>query len=259
MLSPRRPGIHDPSRFEAPNLELVEDWGPEGHVRMVTLDPELSGVFPIIEVLAEQGVVVSLGHSNASYGQAIEAIRRGASFGTHLYNAMAPFDHRKPGLVGGLLASRDVTVGIIADGIHAHPGAVHAAWRAKEPDGLVLVTDAMAAMGMEHGTFDLGGTRVTVDDSGPRNADGRLAGSTLTLDAAVANLMSFTGCSDGDAVTAATLNPARVLGDSERGSLKVGARGDVTVVGSDFGVKVTLVGGDVAFSDGPYPQRGDQS
>lgn len=258
MLSPLRSGVHDASRFETPGLELVQGWSPEGHVRMVTLAPELSGALPIIEVLEQQGVVVSLGHSNASFEHAIEALGRGAGFGTHLFNAMSSFDHREPGLAGALLVTRSVAVAIIVDGVHVHPGAVQMAWHAKKPGGLVLVTDAMAAMGMGHGTFDLGSVRVTVDETGPRDADGRLAGSVLTLDRAMRNLVSFTGCSDADSVAAATLNPARVLGEPERGRVEVGARGDITVVDSDFVVKFTLVGGDVAFSVEPplQPRNG---
>jgi N-acetylglucosamine-6-phosphate deacetylase len=259
MLSPQRPGIHDPSSLQVPSLDLVENWSPEGHVRMVTLAPELVGSLAVIEALVDQGVIVSLGHSNATYAEAVEALRRGADFGTHLYNAMPAFGHRNPGLVGALLSSRSVTVGIIADGIHVDPGAVEVAWRAKGPNGLVLVTDAMAAMGMDHGSFDFGGIRVTVDDTGPRNTAGDLAGSTLTLDKAVRNLTLFTGCSASDAVTAATVNPARVLKDLERGRLEVGLRGDVTVVDSDFNVKTTIVGGEVAFSAMQFRQEGMRS
>lgn len=256
MLSPQRPGVHDPNLFQVPSLDLVEGWSQEGHVRMVTVAPELAGAWDIIEALDDRGVIVSLGHSNAAYGEAIEAIRRGASFGTHLYNAMSPFDHREPGLVGALLATPSVAAGIIVDGIHVHPGAVRMAWRAKKPDGLVLVTDGMAAMGMGHGTFDLGGVRVMVDDTGPRNHAGDLAGSTLTLERAIRNMVSFTGCCDVDAIAAATLNPALVLKDPERGRLEPGVRGDVTVLDADFNVKATLVGGEVASSVEPILQEG---
>lgn len=248
MLSPEQLGTHDPNSLRAPGSELAEGWSPEGHVRMVTLAPELSGAYAIIEALSQRGVVVSLGHSDASYDQTIEGLRRGASFGTHLYNAMRPFHHREPGIIGALLAEPSVTVGIIVDGIHAHPGAVQIAWQAKKPDNLVLVTDAMAAMGMGEGAFDLGNVTVTVDETGPRNPTGDLAGSTLTLDRAIRNFISITGCSEVEAIAASTANPARVLGDPDRGKLEVGARGDVAVVDSDFNVKATLVAGEVAFA-----------
>jgi len=248
MLSPMQLGTHDPVDLEVPEPELIEDWSPEGQVRMVTLAPEVPGAYDIIETLSERGVVVSVGHSDASYAQAVEGFRRGASFGTHLFNAMAPFHHREPGLIGALLDEADIAVGIIVDGIHLHPAAVRLAWRAKRPDRLVLVTDAMAAMGLGQGSFDLGTIEVTVDETGPRNPAGDLAGSTLSLDQAIRNFVSVVNCSEVEGVEAASTNPAGVVDDPGRGTLQVRARADATLVDSDLRVKATLVAGEVVFS-----------
>lgn len=248
MLSSERLGTHDPADLQLPRPEVIEGWSPKGNVRLVTLAPELEGALPIIETLTERGVVVSLGHSDASYDQAIEAFGRGAAFGTHLYNAMSPFHHREPGLVGALLTESSVSVGLIVDDTHLDAAAVKIAWDAKKPDHLVLVTDAMAAMGMAKGDFDIGTVAVNVDESGPRNLAGNLAGSTLRLDQAIRNLISQTRCSRPEAIGAATANPARVLGDRVRGTLEVGARGDVVLIDSGVNVQATLVAGDVVYA-----------
>lgn len=252
MLSPRRCGAHDPTHIRAPRPDIIDHWSPADGVRVATIAPELDGAGLIVEMLTQRGVVVSLGHSECSYDIAVDAIRRGASVGTHLYNAMSPLHHRDPGLAGALLDEASVTAGIIVDGLHVHPAAVRLAWTAKQPDGLVLVSDAMAATGIGHGTFDLGSTTVRVGLSGPRTPNGELAGSTLTLDEAIRNLISFTGCSVVEAVASATATPARILGDSSRGIIELGARGDLAIVDADLAVRATLMAGRVCFAD-PHP------
>jgi len=249
FLADSQRGAHDQRGLRVPNADVIEEWSPANHVVLVTLAAELSGADALVESLSRRGVVVALGHSNATYEQAVDAIERGARFGTHLFNAMSGFHHREPGLVGALLTAPDVTVGVIVDGAHLHPGAVELAWNAKKPHGLVLVSDAMAAMGMGHGSFDLGSVRVTVDGTGPRTVVGNLAGSTLTLDQAVRNFVSTTGCSVVEAANVSSTNPARVIGDADRGGLGVGMRGDVVLIDSDFNVELTVVGGRVTFSN----------
>ncbi len=247
MLSPKQPGTHDTLHLRDPEAVAHDTWSPDTGVRMVTIAPELPGALDLIETLVESGVVVSIGHSDATYDEAVAGIRHGATVGTHLYNAMSPFRHREPGLVGALLDETEVATEIIVDGIHSHPAAVRVAWRAKGPDHLVLITDAMAAMGMGHGRFAISSVDVTVDETGPRNADGVLAGSVLTMDEAVRNLAEFTGCSPAEAIGAASANPARVIGDPTRGVLEVGARADVTILDADLNAMLTLVAGDVVY------------
>lgn len=247
MLSPKQPGTHDTLHLRDPEAVVHDTWSPDTGVRMVTLAPELPGALDLIEALVESGVVVSIGHSDATYDEAVAGIRHGATVGTHLYNAMSAFRHREPGLVGALLDETEVATEIIVDGIHSHPAAVRVAWQAKGPDHLVLITDAMAAMGMGHGRFVISSVDVTVDEAGPRNADGVLAGSVLTMDEAVRNLAEFTGCSPAEAIGAASANPARVIGDPTRGVLEVGARADVTILDADLNAMLTLVAGDVVY------------
>ena len=243
MLSPKQPGTHDTLYLREPEAVAHDTWSPDTGVRMVTLAPELPGALHVIEALAENGVVVSIGHSDATYDEAVAGIRRGATVGTHLYNAMSAFRHREPGLVGALLDETELVTEIIVDGIHSHPAAVRVAWQAKGPEHFVLITDAMAAMGMGHGRFVISSIDVTVDEAGPRNANGVLAGSVLTMDEAVRNLAEFTGCSPAEAIGAATANPARVIGDPTRGVLEVGARADITILDADLNALLTLVAG----------------
>jgi len=247
-LSPDRRGAHDVSAIRVPGPDAADGWSSSQHVSMVTLAPELPGAYALIERLTENGVAVSLGHSNATYEQIVEAVGLGASFGTHLFNAMPPFHHRAPGVVGALLVEPDVTVGVIVDGEHLHSGSVEMAWKAKRPDHLVLVTDAMAAMGMDGGTFPLGSGQVVADGNGPRNPAGDLAGSILSYDLAVRNFKRITRCSVAEAVAVSSTNAARAIGDPKRGRLEVGRRGDVVLVDTAFNVKATIVGGMVAFA-----------
>lgn len=246
MLSPHRRGTHDPELLREPADVQTDTWHPGDHVRMVTLAPELPGALDLITELVDRGVVVSLGHSDASCIRAAEGFGRGATVATHLFNAMSPFHHRDPGMVGAALEIPEVTADLIVDGIHSHPGAVRLAWAMKKPNHFVLITDAMAAMGMDHGTFTIGNVDVTLDDTGPRNPDGDLAGSNLTLDAAVRNLQEFTNCTQEEAIRAATANPARVLGDVERGQIEPGARADLVVAHQNLDIAMTFVGGEVA-------------
>ncbi|MEN8114380.1 MAG: N-acetylglucosamine-6-phosphate deacetylase [Actinomycetota bacterium] len=245
MLSPKQPGTHDTLYLREPAEVATDTWGPETGVRMVTLAPELPGALDLITALAERGIVVSIGHSNATYDEAVAGFRAGATVGTHLYNAMSALHHREPGLVGALLAEPEVAAEIIVDGIHSHPKAVRIAWDAKGPDNLVLITDAMAAMGMGHGEFVISSINVFVDETGPRNASGVLAGSALTMDEAVRNLAEFAGCSAEEAIGAATANPAAAISDAERGVLEAGARADITLLDQGLGVVATMVGGAV--------------
>ena len=210
----------------------------------MTLAPELPGAAEVIDLLVERGVVVSLGHSSASADEASTAVGRGATCVTHLFNAMSPLHHRAPGLAGVALSDARLHVGLIADGIHVHPAVVSIAQRALG-DRLVLVTDAVAALGIPGGAHRLGGADVTVGPDGVRLADGTLAGSDLSMERAVQNLVAFAGCSAAAALRAASAAPAAVLGDGGRGSFSNGARGDVVVLTEDLDVVATIVAGRV--------------
>jgi N-acetylglucosamine-6-phosphate deacetylase len=248
MLAPVRKGAHPPAHLVPPAAELVEGWSPDTGVALVTLAPELPGALDVIAELVSRGVTVSIGHTDATAGQFAAGRAAGASYVTHLFNAMRPFGHRDPGPIGAALADRDVIVGLICDGVHVDPVAVAMAWRALGPQRLNLVTDAVSAMGEgAGGAPSLGSVGVTVGADGVRNAEGVLAGSLLSMDEAVRNLVAFTGCAVPDAVATVTSTPARLLGLADRGRLAVGARADVTVLDGGLRVVATVVGGEVAW------------
>jgi N-acetylglucosamine-6-phosphate deacetylase len=247
MLAPGHRGTHRPAHLVAPSLDLIEGWDPAGGVAMVTIAPELPGAIAVIEELCRRSVVVAVGHSGATYEEALAAFAAGATAGTHLYNAMSGFRHREPGMVGALLAAPTVVAGIIADGIHSHPAAVAVAWKAKGPDHLMLVTDALAAAGMPHGRYRIGDISVDSGPSGARNESGGLAGSVLTLDEAVRNLVAFTGCSVPEALGAVTRVPARLLGLDDKGVIAPDAVADLVLLDGDLEVVATIVAGRLAY------------
>jgi N-acetylglucosamine-6-phosphate deacetylase len=241
-LSPKRPGAHDPSLLRPIDVAEMLAWAEPDIVRIVTLAPELSGAAAAIRALRGRGILVSVGHSNASYEEAMAAFAAGIAWGTHLYNAMSPLGHREPGLMGALLAS-PVPVGLIADGIHSHPAMVRVAYRCKGAAGIALVTDAMEAMGMAPGAYGLAGRTVVVDGKTARLADGTLAGSILTMDAAVRNMVEFSGCTHAEALAMASATPARILGLDRKGRIAAGCDADLTILDSMGRVAETWVRG----------------
>lgn len=249
FLAPSRHGAHDPGLLRDPDAAFVEGWSPDAGVRIVTLAPELAGGLELIRLLVGRGVVVAIGHTDASQAEARAAFDAGASAVTHLTNAMAK--DLDGGVGGAALADRRVTVGVIADGLHMEPDIVATAWRAAGAGRVALVTDAIAALGMPPGRYPLGSMAVTVDASSARLDDGRLAGSILSLDQAVRNVRTFTGASIGEAVAAVTTTPARLLGlESRFGVLAGGAAADVTLLTSDLSIAATIVGGRLAYQGG---------
>jgi N-acetylglucosamine-6-phosphate deacetylase len=249
FLNPAKRGAHNPAYLRLPDTLEAQSWTPDRGVRLVTLAPELPGAFELVETLVARGIIVSAGHSLASYEQGVAGVDAGITYGTHIFNAMPVLDHKEPGLVGALLGDDRVTVGVIADGIHLHPGLVALIWKAKCPLRVSLVTDAMAALGMADGTYMLGDQEVLVGDTAARLADGRLAGSVLTLDQAVRNLVAFAGCRLHEAISTVTTVPASVLGiASSHGRIAPGLRADMVLLDSDLRVVETLVAGEVVYS-----------
>jgi N-acetylglucosamine-6-phosphate deacetylase len=212
FLNPARAGAHDPAMLQAPSVDPVRDWSPATGVRMVTLAPELRGALDVVRALVANGVVVSAGHTAATWDEGAAGFDAGIRGVTHLFNAMAPLDHREPGVAGAALTDDRVTIWLIPDGLHVHPGMVRLVHRAIGADRLAVVTDAIAALGMPPGRHSLAGRLVECDETSARLPDGTLAGSVIGLDAAVANLAEFTGVAPEDARRAATVVPARLLG-----------------------------------------------
>jgi N-acetylglucosamine-6-phosphate deacetylase len=249
FLNPQKKGAHNPKSLRLPDVDTVSDWSPEKGVLLVTLAPELPGALEVIVALSNRGVLVSEGHSMATYDQAEAGFDAGARYGTHLFNAMSALAHRDPGLPGALLTDDRVTVGFIADGIHTHPSVIKLVWQALGSKRLNLVTDAMAALGMPAGTHLLGDFEVTVDATSCRLADGTLAGSILSLDQALRNLVAVTGCTLAGAFQTVTTTPARALGlDGEHGQVAPGFAANVVLLTPDLRVHTTIIDGEIVYA-----------
>ena len=230
-LAPSRHGAHSRELLQRIPDAVPSEYTPAGGVRLVTLAPELAGATDMVSSLTRQGVVVSVGHSEATAEQARAAFHAGATMGTHLFNAMSGLHHRDVGLAAALLVE-PVYVGIIVDGFHVAPDMVRLAWRLAG-NRLIAVSDAVAFMG----------TAAASPDDAVRLYDGTLAGSSIGLDAAVRNLMSFTGCSLAEAVSTVTEIPAGCLGLTDRGRIEVGRRADLVALDDEGRVVLTFVGG----------------
>ena len=248
FLNPQKKGAHNAKYLRSPDLEAISGWVPDQGVRLVTLAPELPGALEMVETLESQGIVVSAGHSMATYEEALAGFTAGITYGTHLFNAMPPLHHRAPGLIGAALSDKRCTVGIIPDGIHLHPAIVQAIWSAKGNQKLTLVTDAMAALGMPPGRYQIGDKEVFVTDIDARLADGTLAGSILSLDAALLNLIEFTGCTLEQALPTVTTTPANVLGIADqKGQITPGYDADLVLLTSELEVAATIVAGEIVY------------
>ncbi len=249
MISAGRPGAHPPSRIQDASVRVVGGWGGCEHISMVTVAPELPGSRGVIEHLVSEGVVVSLGHSDADFECAMSALDAGATCGTHLFNAMSGLDHRKPGLAAALLTHGSAVSGVIVDGIHVDPRMISIAAELLGPQRLALVTDCIAAAGRGDGVYRLGDETITVTGWVARTEGGVLAGSVLSMDQAVRNLIDFTGWSADKAVASATSTPAGLLDDHTRGCLAPGCRGDLVLLDDELKVRATIVGGEIVFDD----------
>jgi N-acetylglucosamine-6-phosphate deacetylase len=232
-LSPLHKGAHDPDLLTEPDPRRIESLvaAGRGHLRMVTLAPELAGGLEAVRRLAGHGIVVAIGHTDATFQVASAALDGGATVGTHLFNAMRPLHHRDPGPIAALLEQPGVHVELIADGVHLHPAALRLA-AAVKPRDFVLITDAMAAAAAEDGDYLLGRLAVQVRDGVARLADsGAIAGSTLTMAAAVKYAIRTAGLALVDAIRGATLNPATMLGLGDAvGALRPGLFADLLVL-----------------------------
>jgi N-acetylglucosamine-6-phosphate deacetylase len=244
FLSARRCGAQNEAHMVPPDAARLERlMAIAGEtLRMVTIAPELPGALGLIETLSGAGVIAAMGHSDATYEQALEGIRAGATHATHLFNAMPPLLHRRPGLVGAALEA-GITCELINDGRHVHPAIVRLVFELI--DSPALVTDAIDAAGVGDGRFELGGQEVIVNDGEARlAATGSLAGSTLTMDVALRNAVKVSGLSIERASAAASLVPARALrADHELGSIEPGKCADLVVLDDDLSVTGVMTSG----------------
>jgi N-acetylglucosamine-6-phosphate deacetylase len=233
-------------------LKEPEDWSESiDNIAIVTIAPELPGAIDLIRTLVSQGVVVSIGHSAASAGIATAALDAGATLGTHVLNAMPPITARDPGIAGVLLTDRRAYFNVIVDAFHLAPETMRLMWAAGN-DRFVAITDAMAAAGMPDGRFAIGDVDVTLNRGAVRNSIGGLAGSSLTLDQGLRNIITVTGTDLGAASQSVTAHPADVLRHHERGRIAPGAIGDIVLL-DNLDVVTTVIGGSIAFNR--YPDR----
>jgi N-acetylglucosamine-6-phosphate deacetylase len=247
FLNPAKKGAHNPAHLRTPDPEIVRQWTRSGGIWLVTLAPELPGAGGVIGALRKNGVLVSAGHTLATCEQAQGAFAAGVTCGTHLFNAQAPLGHREPGFGGAVLATPEIFTGLIADGVHVHPAMVNVAWQCKR-ERLILVTDAVSALGMPPGKYGLGDFEVTVDETSVRLADGTLAGSNANPERCVRNLAAWTGCGLDAAAGAMSRAPAKLLGISAGREIISGADADLTLITPEGRVAATIVGGKLLYT-----------
>jgi N-acetylglucosamine-6-phosphate deacetylase len=244
FLSHARRGVHPTENLLPPTLKMFERFweAARGHIRVMTIAPELPGAPEVIADAARRGVCVSLGHSDADLQATRAGIAAGARHATHTFNAMRPLRHRDPGILGAVLTDSNLSADIIADGLHVDPAIVQLFLQAKGRDRAVFITDSTAATGMPDGIYKIGTLEMEVK-RGVCLARGTLAGSTLTLDQAVRNVMQFAHCDLEQVLRPATLNPARVAGLAGKGILEVGVEADLVVLSPEGEVRNTIIRG----------------
>ena len=238
FLDPAKKGAHVEKWIAAPDVAFVRELNQDadGLVRLVTLAPNMDGAEEFIKEMHEE-VCISLGHTAADYDCASRAMKLGAHHVTHLYNAMQPFGHRAPGLIGAAMDDPECMVEMICDGYHIHPSAIRAAFRLFGPERVILISDSMRATGMENGTYELGGQEVTVKDRKAVLKDGTLAGSATNLYGCMCKAVEF-GIPLEQAIMAATANPARSIGIFDRvGSIRIGKQADLLLVSENLELK----------------------
>ncbi|GLC88824.1 N-acetylglucosamine-6-phosphate deacetylase [Lysinibacillus piscis] len=249
FVSKKRAGAQ-PVEYMVPlNIDVFMKWQAlSGYkIKEVTLAPEEAQSLEDVRKIAQSGVVVSIGHSDATFEQMVEAVQYGVTQGTHLYNQMRPFHHRDPGTVGGVLLQEAVKAEMIVDFIHMHKDAAQLAYRLKGADGIILITDAMRAKGMPYGEYDLGGQVVHVTEHGAHLANGALAGSILTMDQAVRNMQLVTNCSLEELVKMSSYNAAEQLSLANKGRIAQGADADVLVLDAQLVVHQTIKAGKIIY------------
>ncbi|MEF7438089.1 N-acetylglucosamine-6-phosphate deacetylase [Paenibacillus lautus] len=245
-LNPKRKGMQNEKYLRHPNLDEMKLIFQEAGslIKMVTIAPELPGGLELISFLKEQGVVIAVAHSDATYEEAKLAFTAGASHVTHCFNGMRPIHHRDPGLIVAAFEEPHVSLQAIVDQVHLHPAIVRLMHRLKGPEGMVLITDALQAMGLGDGNYMFGGHHVTVSGGIARLADGTLASSTVTMNEAL-RLTEANGISMEDAVLMASTTPAHILGLSRKGKIEVGYDADLVLMDERYQVQWTMIEGNI--------------
>lgn len=248
FINPQYKGAQKEDYIISPNLSYIKPY--LDILKIITLAPETepSGVF-LKDLQEKNNIVISIGHSNAQYEEAMEAIEKGISHATHLFNGMPVFHHRKPGVVGAVFNS-SVTCELIADKVHVHPAVFSTLLKIKEKEKIILITDSIRAGGMQDGEYDLGGQKVVVSNGICSLEDGTIAGSILTLNKAINNFYEATQLPLHQVVKMASLNPALLLKiDHQKGSLQIGKDADITVFDHQINIKMTIIEGELKYEN----------
>ena len=257
-ISLAKRGAHLPSWLRVPDESETEQLVAltDGHLSLLTLAPELPGASLMIRRLVNAGITVSMGHTNATYEQSLEAIKLGVTHATHCFNAMRPLLHRAPGPLAAIAQVEEVRGELIADGVHVHPAAMNALVKMLGPERIIVITDALAAAGVPETTFDFAGQPAKVIRGAARLSDGTITGSVLTMDQALRNVLQMTEVSLQQAVGMLTLNPAHAAQVSHRkGRLQIGYDADVLIFDQSLVLQGTICRGAVAFATGDWRER----
>ena len=232
FLNPVRKGVHPAEHMQAPAGELFDTFqeAAKGALRLLTMAPEMEGAEPVICHAFQRGVRVGMGHTDATFEQAEQAVELGVRHVIHMFNAMRPFSHRDPGIISAVLLDDRLSAELIADGVHVFEAAIRLLVRAKGPSRVLLITDGLAATGMPDGEYRLGEMEIVVRGPEARNRAGVLAGSVLTMDRAVRNMMRFTGLGLAEVGRMATLNQALLMGLERKGRIAAGADADLVLL-----------------------------
>lgn len=253
-----RRGAHPPAWLRLPNESETETLlaVSNGHLRLITIAPELPGAPAMIRRLVEAGVTVSMGHTDATYEQAKKAIELGVTHVTHCFNAMRPLLHRAPGPLAALAEASWVRGELIADGVHVHPAAMHALVKMLGPERTIIITDALAGAGLDDATFEFAGQPAHVIHGAAHLDDGTITGSVLTLDQALRNVLHMTGVSLSQAAGMLTFNPARSAQVAQRkGCLQAGYDADLTIFDQSMTLQATICRGEVAYATDEWRER----
>lgn len=255
FINPAWKGAQDAKWILKPNIEILESFLHKAGniIKIITLAPEIPGALELADYARKRGIILSIGHSDASYEQARAAFMTGFTHATHLFNAMKGLHHREPGIAGSILLEKGVTAELIADGVHIHPAVLKLVVKVKGLDKIVLVTDSMRATGMPDGNYSLGGLEVKVSGNEARFADGTLAGSNLTMNRAVDYMVNNIGLTLPEAAKLASTNPAKILGlDGRKGTIQVGKDADLVALNPDLSVYFTMIGGEIVYWEGAF-------
>jgi N-acetylglucosamine-6-phosphate deacetylase len=251
FVNAKRAGAQPLDHIIDPNLEVFKRWHSlsKENIKLVTMAPEQPGGLEMVRYLKENGIIASIGHSDATYEEVGEAIEAGVNHVTHLFNQMRGLHHREPGVVGAAFLHDELKTEIIADGVHVRPEMVKLAYQQKGNEGVILITDSMRAKCLKNGQYDLGGQDVTVKDGKAVLSDGTLAGSILKLGNAVKNILAYTGCSLEDAIEMVSVNPAKQLKIfDKKGSIAKGKDADIVILDENLDVFMTICRGTLAYT-----------